>query len=190
LFIPICETDVASVIGWYATTVDNDSQDHESNASDNFQQAQSKFDLIRLVVNSCYPVVVTYLSIASDSKVLDDREKKKQRYDPSAVIDVLGAWPEVYDLARVRFDGSIARIILTLQAAEISNGRIVSHEMPYCHPQANPHEGSMNLTMYIVKAPFTGYITASSASACIMRYLDTIVRRLSRRTGNLCIPTS
>jgi hypothetical protein len=50
--------------------------------------------------------VVTYLSIASDSKVLDDGKKEKQRYDPSAVIDVLYTLPVVYDLARVRFDGA------------------------------------------------------------------------------------
>ena len=53
--------------------------------------------------------------------------------------------------------------------------------MPYCHPQANPHEGSMNLQMYMVNAPFIGYMTAISASACIIRYLNIIIRIFSRR---------
>ena len=57
-------------------------------------------------MNTWYPFVVIYLSIASDSKDLDDRKKEKQWYDPSTVIDVLDSWPEVYDLARVRFDGA------------------------------------------------------------------------------------
>jgi hypothetical protein len=69
----------------------------------------------------------------------------------------------------------MARVILTLQAAEISKGRTVSQEIPYCHPQANPHEGSTNLTMYMVNAPLIGYMTANSASACIIRYLHIIV---------------
>ena len=34
----------------------------------------------------------------------------------------------------------------------------------------------MNLTMYMVNAPLIGYMTANSASACIIRYLKTIVR--------------
>ena len=70
----------------------------------------------------------------------------------------------------------MAEIILTLQAAEISKGSTVSQLMPYCHPQANPHEGSMNLQMYMVNAPFIGYMTAISASACIIRYLSMIIR--------------
>ena len=126
----------------------------------------------------------TYLSIAPDSKDLDDGKSEKQRYDPSAVIDILYTRPIVYDLAGVRFDQAWPGIILTLQAAEISKGSTVSQLMPYCHPQANPHEGSMNLQMYMVNAPFIGYMTAISASACIIRYLNIIIRILSRRTAN------
>ena len=47
----------------------------------------------------------------------------------------------------------------------------MSQAIPYCQPQANPHEGSMNRQIYIVKAPLIGYRTAISASACIIRYL-------------------
>ena len=43
--------------------------------------------------------------------------------------------------------------------------------MAYCHPQANPHEGSMKRQMYMVNAPLIGYMTASSAKACIIRYI-------------------
>ena len=125
--------------------------------------------------------MVTYLSIASDSKVLDDGKSEKQRYDPSAVIDILYTRPKVYDLDGVRFDQAWPGIILTLQAAEISKGSTVSQLMPYSHPQANPHEGSMNLQMYMVNAPFIGYMTAISASACIIRYLNIIIRIFSRR---------
>ena len=46
----------------------------------------------------------TYLSIASDSKDLDDGKSEKQRYDPSGVIDILYIRPIVYDLAEVRTD--------------------------------------------------------------------------------------
>lgn len=69
---------------------------------------------------------------------------------------------------------------LTLHAAEISKGRTVSQLIPYCQPQANPHEGSINLTMYMVKAPLMGYITASSARACIIRYLISSSQTRSR----------
>lgn len=75
-------------------------------------------------------------------------------------------------------------MILTLQAAETSKGSTVSQPMPYCHPQANPQEGSMNLQMYMVNAPLIGYMTAISARACIIRYLEIIVRKFSRRTGS------
>lgn len=84
----------------------------------------------------------------------------------------------------------MARVTFTLQAAEISKGRTVSQPMPYCHPQANPHEGSMNLQMYMVNAPFIGYMTANSASACIIRYLHIKVRRFSFRTAIRRIHTS
>ena len=68
-----------------------------------------------------------------------------------------------------------------MQAAEISNGRTVSQAMPYCHPQANPHEGSMKRQMYMVNAPLIGYMTDISASACIMRYLGIVRNVFTRR---------
>jgi hypothetical protein len=60
---------------------------------------------------------------------------------------------------------------MMLQAAEISKGRTVSQLMAYCHPQAKPQDGSMNRQMYMVKAPLIGYMTASSANACIIKYI-------------------
>jgi len=93
------------MIGRYTATVDDNSQDHKSNAGGDFHYAENKFDLTRLAANT--EIVhewVTYLSIASDSKDLDDGESEKQRYDPSAVIDILYTRPIVYDLAGVRFD--------------------------------------------------------------------------------------
>jgi len=98
---------------------------------------------------------MTDLSIASDTKELDDHQGDQQWYDPGGIIDVLYVCPEMDDLSHVSLESSMARTVLTLQAAEISKGRTVSHWMPYSHPQANPHEGSMNLQMYMVKAPIT-----------------------------------
>lgn len=92
------------MIGWYTTTVDDNSQDYESNAGDNFHYAENKFDLTRLATNTDRPWVITYFSITSNSKELDDGKSQKQRYDPGAIIDILHTRPIVYDLARVRFD--------------------------------------------------------------------------------------
>ena len=44
--IPVFSPDVASMIGWYAATVDDDSKDYKSNASNNFHCAEDKLDLI------------------------------------------------------------------------------------------------------------------------------------------------
>ena len=93
------------MIGRYTATVNDNSQDHKSNAGGDFHYAENKFDLTRLAANT--EIVhewVTYLSVASDSKDLDDGESEKQRDDPSAVIDILYIRPIVYDLAGVRFD--------------------------------------------------------------------------------------
>lgn len=123
----------------------------------------------------------SYLSIAFYSKELDHGKGDKQWYDPSGVIDIRRIRPVVNDLVRVSCGlGFMAINILTLHAAEISKGRVVSQPMPYCHPQANPHEGSMNLTMYMVNAPLTGYKTDNSARACIISHLHTIVRILQQ----------
>ena len=59
-----------------------------------------------------------------------------------------------------------------LQAAEISKGRTVNQLMAYSQAQAKPREGSTKRQMYMQKAPLMGYRTVSSASACIMRYLE------------------
>jgi hypothetical protein len=89
------------MIGWYTTTVDNNSQDHESNTTCDFHYAKNKFDLTQLAADTDRPWVIAYLSIASDSKELDDYKGEKQWYDPSAVVDILYIRPKVYDLAGV-----------------------------------------------------------------------------------------
>jgi hypothetical protein len=128
--------------------------------------------------------LVAYLSITFDTEELNNGESEEQRDNPSAVINILYTCPEFDDLGNVRYDRTWPKFMLTLQAAEISKGSTVSQPIPYCHPQANPQEGSMNLQIYMVKAPFIGYMTAISASACIMRYLITIVSIFSLRTAN------
>ena len=51
-YVPIFGTDVTSCVGWYATNVDNYSQDDETNAGGNFQCAEKEFDLIQSVVST------------------------------------------------------------------------------------------------------------------------------------------
>lgn len=187
-FIPVSGTDITSIVGWYAATVDDDPQDHESNTCDDLHEAENELDLASFSDEN-HDHLVTYLPIASDSKILDDGQGEKQRYDPSAVVDIFHARPVVYNLAGVRLDPALTWIILTLQAAEISKGSTVSQPMPYCHPQANPHEGSMNLQMYMVKAPLIGYMTANSASACVIRYLKPGCQKsIHTKNGDFKIP--
>jgi hypothetical protein len=52
IFIPVSSADVASVISWNATAVNNDSQDHESHAGGDFHYTENKFDLTRLAGNT------------------------------------------------------------------------------------------------------------------------------------------
>lgn len=56
IFIPVSGTDVTSIIGWYTATVDDNSQDHESNAGGDFHYAENKFDLARLAANIDRPL--------------------------------------------------------------------------------------------------------------------------------------
>lgn len=70
-----------------------------------------------------------------------------------------------------------------LQAAEISKGSTVSQLMAYSQAQAKPKEGSTKRQMYMQKAPLIGYRTVSSASACIMRYLEWRVSQVKRGLG-------
>lgn len=114
-------------------------------------------------------MAVSHLSIAFDPKELDDSKSNKNRNNPGAIVDILNTRPVMNNLSLVRYNSLVGMTILTLQAADISNGRTVSQLTPYCHPHANPHEGSINFTIYMVNAPLTGYITAISASACIIR---------------------
>ena len=44
-FIPVFGTNVASSIGWYTTTINDNTQDHESNTTEDFHHAENKFDL-------------------------------------------------------------------------------------------------------------------------------------------------
>lgn len=116
-------------------------------------------------------LVNAYLAIALNTEVLDDGKEEQEWNNPCTIVDVLNTTPEMNDLANVRSFSEVEIVSLTLQAAEISNGSTVSQLIPYCHPQAKPQEGSINLTIYMVNAPLIGYMTASSARACIIRYL-------------------
>ena len=43
--LPESCTDVASVVSWYATAVDDDSEDNEACAAENLHYTEDKFDL-------------------------------------------------------------------------------------------------------------------------------------------------
>ena len=47
--------------------------------------------------------IITDLSIAFDSKILNDSEGKQQRDDPGAVVDLFSALPVMDDLMEVSF---------------------------------------------------------------------------------------
>jgi hypothetical protein len=45
IYLPVAGADVASIIGRHATTIDDDSENHEAGTCDDLKQAESKFDL-------------------------------------------------------------------------------------------------------------------------------------------------
>ena len=55
IFIPVSGTDVTSMIGRHTATVDDNSQDHKSNAGGDFHDAENKFNLTRLAANTDRP---------------------------------------------------------------------------------------------------------------------------------------
>lgn len=73
VFVPVSEANVAAVIGWHTTTINDDSKENESNTCDGFHQAQNKVDLQKLLNIVGHDVdEATHLSITSYIKGLDD----------------------------------------------------------------------------------------------------------------------
>ena len=126
----------------------------------------------------------SYLAVSLDTEELNDDQQEEQRDDPCGVVDALRAFPVVNLRVVLTHDRSKHLVSLTmLQAAEISKGSTVSQLMAYSQAQAKPSEGSTKRQMYMQKAPLIGYKTVISASACIMRYLEWRVSRVSRALG-------
>jgi hypothetical protein len=88
-FIPVSGTNVTSMISWDTSTVDNYSKNHKTDAGGDFHDTEHKFDLARSAASIDYRQIVTDLSVAPDSKNLDDSKSKKQRDNPGAIINVL-----------------------------------------------------------------------------------------------------
>ena len=85
---PVSEANVASVVSWHTSAVDDNTQQDESSASKDFHHAENKFDL----------------SVTSDSKVLNDYEGDEKWNDPGGVGNSVSTRPVIDDLARVSWD--------------------------------------------------------------------------------------
>lgn len=100
-YVPIFRANIASIVRWDTTAIDNDSQNHKSDTSSDFHGAEYEFDLTQVRWSHSCSSAFTDLSIALDSEILDDREKEEQWDDPSAVVNVLCAFPVVDNLNSV-----------------------------------------------------------------------------------------
>lgn len=65
--------NVATVVRWDATTVDNDAENDEPSASDDLDQGQDKF----------------HLTISADSKDLDTAQEDQEYRDPHTDVNVV-----------------------------------------------------------------------------------------------------
>jgi hypothetical protein len=102
--MPIPGTDVSSVVSWYTATVDNNSENHESNTGGDFHHAENEFDLLPLAAKTDMSAGITNLAITLDAKELNSSKGEKQWDDPGAIIDLLCALPVMDDLSNVSFD--------------------------------------------------------------------------------------
>lgn len=84
-YVPVSETDVASVVSWHTSTVDDDTEKDETCTGKNFHHAENKFDL----------------SVTPDSKVLNDDQGDEKWNNPGSVRDSISTWPIVDDLTCV-----------------------------------------------------------------------------------------
>lgn len=73
--LPVAGSNVASVVGRHATTVDYYSENHEAGTCDDLEQAESKFNL----------------AIALDAEELDDSQGEEKRHNPGRIVDVLAS---------------------------------------------------------------------------------------------------
>ena len=81
--LPITGADVASVIGWDTTTVDNDTEEDETRASADLDDTQDELSF----------------TVALDTEKLNRNQGEEQRCDPGCIIDAVRALPIVDDIA-------------------------------------------------------------------------------------------
>lgn len=84
---PVSCTNIATVVGWNTTTVDDNTKNHEAYAGGNLDHTDDELDL----------------TIAPHTEILDTNQSEQERGDPSGVVDALGAWPIVDDIASSRY---------------------------------------------------------------------------------------
>ena len=98
LHIPVSRANVAAVICGNTTAIDDYTEKHESQASNDLEQTEEELDLFQLA-RSRENVRWTCLAIALDTKHLDGNQSDKQRNDPSSVVNAFGSGPVVDDVA-------------------------------------------------------------------------------------------
>lgn len=84
--MPVSSANVTSVVSRNTTTVDDDSENHETDTSDDLHHTEYEFDL----------------AVTLDTKDLDEGKSKEQGNDPGDIGDAFRTLPVVDDLADVR----------------------------------------------------------------------------------------
>jgi hypothetical protein len=69
--VPVLESEVATVIGWDTTAVDDDTKDDETNDSDNLDRAENELNL----------------SVTLDTENVDNGDQDEEDGDPDGVVD-------------------------------------------------------------------------------------------------------
>lgn len=86
--MPVPGADVATVVAWNSSSVDDDAEKYEPKAGTNLHHGQDELNL----------------TVSPDTKELDDDEEEEQRYYPGAVINICNGGPVADDLGMVSVD--------------------------------------------------------------------------------------
>ena len=109
--IPVSCTNVASVVRWYATAIDDDTENQKTQASNDLDHTEDEFDLsrwtkIRHIFSRRVFRWISYLAITSHSEELNGNQSSEQGDNPSTVVDTSRSWPVVNDVTGSRdFEG-------------------------------------------------------------------------------------
>ena len=87
--LPVFRTNVAPGVCWDASTVDDDSKDDESCASQDLDDTNDELDLFWSVGCAVWAIQGdSYLAISLHSEELNDNKQEEQRNDPGGVVDI------------------------------------------------------------------------------------------------------